>query len=38
MLHLILFHVATDLLMKIFSLDIGVMEHGGDGAWRAMGA
>ena len=37
MLHLALLRVATYLPMENFSLDIRVMEHGGDGAWRATG-
>jgi hypothetical protein len=35
MLHLTLLYVVTYLPMEIFSLDIQVMEHGGDGARRA---
>jgi hypothetical protein len=38
MLHLTLLRVATDLPIENFSFDIRVMEHGGDGAWRATGA
>ena len=36
--HVALLRVATDLSMKKISLDIRVMEHGGDGAWRTTGA